>query len=83
MSGWVEKRTLDDRLVSAACTGPSLPRCVRVRMSVPGGPYPGGVHRWRHRGGAGGSGDLSDDSKGLFQGSVFVEHFLSVLLLLR
>lgn len=51
-------------------------------MSVPGGLYPGGVNRWRHRGGAGGGGDLSYDSESLFQGGVFAEHFLPVLPLL-
>lgn len=51
--------------------------------SVRGGLYPGGVHRWGHGRGAGGRGDLADDTEGLCQGRVFAEHFLPVLPLLR
>lgn len=52
-------------------------------VSVPGGLYPGGVHRWGYGRGVGGRGDLSDDTEGLGQGRVFAEHFLPVLPLLR
>lgn len=73
---WVERRSLRDRHTIVYCM--YLSTC----SSVPGGLYPGGVHRWRHRGGAGRGGDLSNDSERLLQGSVLAEHFLSVLLLL-
>lgn len=53
------------------------------RVSGPGGLYPGGVHRWGHGGGAGGRGDLCDDTEGLCQGGVFAQHFLPVPPLLR
>lgn len=52
-------------------------------VSIPGGLYPGGVHRWGHGRGAGGRGDVPDDTEGLCQGRVFAEHFLPVLPLLR
>lgn len=59
------------------------PCSLTVYMCVPGGLYPGGVYRWRQRGGAGGGGELCDDSERLLQGSVLAEHFFPVLLLLR
>lgn len=67
-------------LLFTACVIVVLDVCVCV--SVPGGLYPGGVYRWRQRGGAGGGGDRSDDGERLLQGSVSAEYFLPVLLLL-
>lgn len=61
-------------------TGRCLPAGLGV--AIPGRAYPGGVHGWGHRCGAGGRGDLSDDTEGLRQGGVFAQHFLPVLLLL-
>lgn len=52
-------------------------------VSIPGGLDPGGVRRWGHGRGAGGRGDVPDDTEGLCQGRVFAEHFLPVLPLLR
>lgn len=49
---------------------------------APGWFYPGRIHRWRQRGSAGRGGDFSNGSERLLQGSVLLEHFNSVLLLL-
>lgn len=49
---------------------------------APGWFYPGRIHRWRQRGSAGRGGDFSNGSERLLQGSMLLEHFNSVLLLL-
>lgn len=54
-----------------------------LRVSGPGGLYPGRVHGWRRARGVGRRRDLSDDAEGLRQGRVFAEHFFPALPLLR